>query len=556
MTALDQLLLANQRIARARLDRKAIAALVTDQAAVADLAQPGGTIKAEEMARLERELHARLRKLIADSDTLRAATEAAKAGEVRRLALALRELAGFVRDLDVAARHLEAEARKSLLAKAARQQGRIVNEAAQLLSGSESAARLAGCDLPAVKEFARVTELIETGRTLEALTELETRAQGLEAVALALEKWAAEHRDPRIAARQLGAWQEDLRNRFRAATMNNPAKFDRLADAEKAAFRQEQLALLHFAQSLRIPPGVDLRSLHKELILQTSTCAAFENPARAEKSMSNAIELFNRIAEAIPTISDRLAKTRTDFTPILAAQEAILLEVEQAIRAGDAATMKKLPALVERQQKLATAFSGLDLPGLEPRFIVITTALAAAETDLRAGTVADVVASQHWLKREFDRLRLVLDGGAAPDDRAQEVARKLSALAQTVQDNAPSFTEKQLQAYGAEALALAREVASIGISAEAPSLTNDARVAALQLEAAARDAVQKPEEFQNRLRPAADAMNRLAARLTSTEADFDRVRRLAANRWAGWEAPARCRESRRAPMRPPRRGDN
>jgi hypothetical protein len=246
--------------------------------------------------------------------------------------------------------------------------------------------------------------------------------------------------------------------------------------------------------------------------------------------MANAIELFNRISEAVPTIHDRLAKSRAGLAPLLSSQEAILLEVEQAIRAGE--TQKKLPALAARQQKLTSAFSGLDLPGLEPRVIAIGAALAAAEADLRTG--ADALASQHWLKREFDRLRLVLDGNAAPDDRAEEVARKLNALARTVRDN-PSSTEKQLEANGAHALALAREVAAIGTPAEAPALANDARVAALNLEAAARDAVQKPEEFRNRLRLAADAMNRLAARLTSAETDLDRVRRLAANRWADWE---------------------
>ena len=524
---------ANQRIARARLDSKGISALATDQAAVADLSQPGGAIRAEELARLQRELHARLRKLIADSDSLRIATETAKADEVRRLTFALRELAGFVRDLDAAGQHLETEARKSLLGGAAREQGRIVAEATALIVGTENAARLAGCDLPAAKDFARVAELIEAGRTVEALTELETRAQALESAAAAMTKWASDHRDPRLAARQLGAWQENIRNRFRVATKDTPANFAMLPVAAKEAYRQEQLALRHFANALSIPPAVDLRAMHKELILHISTGTAHENPARAEKSMTSAIESFNRLADAIPTIPERLAKSRADFAPLILAQEAILFEVEHAIRGGE--TTRKLPALVDRQLRQSEAFGILDLPGVEGRAIVIAAAFAAATKDLRGGVASEALASQHWLKREFDRLRLVLDGLPAPDDRVEELARKLRTLTRSMEDHGPSISEKQLQAYAAEALALARDVVSFGIPAEAPALANEARVAALQLEDATRDAVSKTKDFQKRLRHAADAMARLAARLTSAEPDLERVRRLAAIRWAEWE---------------------
>ena len=534
MADLDIHLKDNQRIAQARLDRKAIAALVREQTAIGDLALPGGTIQPEELARLERELHSRLRKLIADSEPLRTAAEAVREGEARRLALALRELTGFVRDLDAAAKHLETEARKSLLGEAARQQGRVVDRVGQLIAGAESAARLAGHDLPSVKEFSRVKELIEAGRTVDALTELETRAQRIDAVAAAMEKWAADHRDPRLAAGQLAAWQADIRDRFRTATKNNPANFKALTDADKDVFRQEQLALQHFARSLRIPPGVDLRSLHKDLLIQMSIGADHDDPARAEKSMTSAIEILNRIAEAIPTVPDRLAKARTQFNPILVAQEAIFFEVEQALRGNDAA--RKLPALVERQLRQAQAFEALDIPGGESRMPGIAAAFAAAVKDLRDGAAADALASQQWLKREFDRLRLMLDGMAAPDESAEELARKLGVLARTVQDPSSSIPEKQREAFGAEAIELCKQIISFGIPDEAPALANDARVAALALEAAAREAVQKPAEFQNRLRPAAEATARLAARLNSAESDLDRVRRLSANRWQDWEA--------------------
>jgi len=529
----DRLLSVNHRIARARLDRKAIVALEMDQTAVANLAQPGGAIRTEELGRLERELHARLRKLIADSDALRGASEAAKEDELRRLLLALRELAGFIRDLDAAVSRLETETRRSLLSIAAQTQRRIMSQAAILFARSESAARLASIDLPTTKDLAHTTDLIESGRTVEALTDLEARVQAFETVAATMEKWAGDHRDPKVAARQLAVWQEDLLGRFRAATKDNAANFPSLPEAARAAIREEQIALQVVAKSLPIPASAELRRISKELAMHLSIANGLTEPARAETAMTRSAEFLIRLAEAIPTIPDRLVKARADFAPIVVAQEAILLEVEQSIRGSDAA--RKLPGLVERQLRQMQSFNALDIPGADARRLVIAAAFGAAARDLRDAVASDALASQQWLKREFDRLRLVVDGQPASDDRAEELSRKLIALLRSMDELGPSFTQRQLQAYSADATALARQVVSLGISAEAAVLASDARSAALQLEAAARDAVQKPEEFQSRLRSAVVAGTRLAARLTSDETDLDRVRRLASSRWAEWE---------------------
>jgi hypothetical protein len=534
LAQIDRGLAMNHRIARARLDHTALAALVTDQAAVANLAQPGGAIQPEELARLERELHARLRKLIADSDALRGASTAAKESELRRLALALREQAGFLRDLDAAAKSIEAEARKSLLGNVAQTQRRFIADAAAVFTRAESAARLARADLPTAKELAHLTDLIESGRTVEALTELEARAAALEGIAAAMEKWAGDHGDTKMAARQLAEWQEQLRTRFRAATKDNPANFKTLPDSTKEAFRVEEIALQVVASALSIPSTTELRTLRRELGLSLSVAAGLGEPARAEMAMTQAIELLNRLADAIPTVSERSAKARTDFIPLLAAQEAILHEVEQSARGADAA--RQLPALVERQKRQVESFNALDIPGADGRKILVTAAIQAAVKDLRDGVASDALASQYWVKREFDRLRLVLDGQPALDEKAEELARKLAALVRSMDELGPSITEKQLQASSAEALALARQLGSFGVPAEAPALANAARTAALQLETAARDAVQKAVEYQKRLRSAAEAAAQLSARLTAAESDLDRVRRLAANRWADWDS--------------------
>ena len=121
-----------------------------------------------------------------------------------------RELADQLRELDAAIRDLNLETRKKLLHAAAEKQGAIVAAATGLIRRAGVAARLMGVALPTVDHFTHIAEMIEAGKTVEALTELESRAQTLEAIAAAIEKWSSESRDPRIAARHLSLWQDDL----------------------------------------------------------------------------------------------------------------------------------------------------------------------------------------------------------------------------------------------------------------------------------------------------------------------------------------------------------
>ncbi len=99
---IDQLIVENHRLALARLDRKKIALLAADQAALANHARPGGSTSSEELARRQRELLARLQALVAESDSLRVAAEDARQNEFRRLSIAAGELATMLRDLDTA----------------------------------------------------------------------------------------------------------------------------------------------------------------------------------------------------------------------------------------------------------------------------------------------------------------------------------------------------------------------------------------------------------------------------------------------------------------------
>src|SRR5207237_202950 len=125
-------------------------------------------------------------------------------------------------------------------------------KAAGLLARTETAARLARVAVPKAEEFRRPADLLATGKTAEALTEMERLAQSLDAVAAEFEKWAAERADPKAAARQLARWQDDLRSRFAAAT--KVAAFRTLPDSVRGAFKLEQQAILRSAERLSLPP--------------------------------------------------------------------------------------------------------------------------------------------------------------------------------------------------------------------------------------------------------------------------------------------------------------
>src|SRR5439155_1911672 len=127
------------------------------------------------------------------------------------------------------------------------------------------AARLAGVAPPRPDGFLRVAELAAAGKTVEALAEIEQHALALGRLAAAFEKWAAERADPKFAAKQLALWQDDLLDRFRAATKGTT--FDKLPDDAKAAFRAEQKALADAVEALSLPPDDAVRTARDGAIL-------------------------------------------------------------------------------------------------------------------------------------------------------------------------------------------------------------------------------------------------------------------------------------------------
>ena len=159
-------------------------------------------------------------------------------------------------------------------------------------------------------------------------------------------------------------------------------------------------------------------------------------------------------------------------------------------------------------------------------------ALKTAVADLQDGSPLDVQASQLWVRREFERLKFVLEGHPSPDVKVEELHRKL--VVRLSDSLGPNLTKQQLEPALPVVQDVQRQLALV-VAPEAPALLNDARNAVQSAEAAFRDA--KPDAVRARIRAAADAIGKLSDRLNGFEADFDRVNRLATSRRLAAEKP-------------------
>jgi hypothetical protein len=531
---LDALAARNDRLARDRLDHRALAALVAGQSKLLDRLKGGDANLAGE----QRELRDRLRRLLADSETLRLGATAAAYREARERVAVVTDLADQLRELNDAVRRLAADTRRGLLAGRAAEQRELSDRAAPVLDRAATAARLVGVKLPGAADLRAAADRLAAGDAVKALTDLERFAQALDRAAAEFDRWADERADPHLAARQLAKWQDDLRTRYAAATKD--AAFAALPEAVRAAFRTEQQAIRTAAAGLRLPPG-DLVGAARSVALGTLQVTADSLPdggAVADQAQRAAADALSRLAEAIPPVGTRLARTRPALDALLVEQNSVAVAVDLVLRGTerlplDAATFatlaERLAAAREKQQKVLDGCSALDLPGLEMRQVRAVTALRAAVADLAAGLPQDVPASQAWARRELDRLRQATDHAPTADEQADALARKQAEIATGVAALGADADKKRLAPFVADEQEVTRQLAAFAVPAEAPALLNDAREAVRLAESGFRDGA-PPPELVRRTRVAADALAKLAARLNETETDAARLRRLARNR--------------------------
>lgn len=516
---LSELAVHNTRFARARLDRIRLTALAADQAALAGT-KAGPDFVAKQQALLDR-----FTALLAESDVLRAAYDGAKADELRRFASELSELTAHGRELDAAAKQTSADVRAALVAAVAREQEAVARLAAARFAKLETATRLAGTAAPPIDEFARVAELVTAGNALPALAAVERYAQALGQLADAFEKLATERADPRLAARQLARWQNDLLDRFRAAAKGGG--FAALPDEAKAALRAEQEGLAAATAGLALPPDEAVKAAHADARRHTELARDFlaRDGAGAEDAMKAAVRALGLVFERTPPIGERYNKARGELEKVRSDFETHANAVGKALREFERqpeALAKRLAPLAADPRKFAAAVAALDLPGLSERQARVGAVLKTAADDLGANLPQDVAASQLGARRELERLKQVLDGGTPPDLKVDELHRKLATAVDLLAANGPP----------AEALTAVQDVGrqlALLSAPDAQVLLNDARGAAQAAEAALRDP--KPDTAA-RVRTAAEALARLAERLHGVESEWARVKRLAALRRA------------------------
>jgi hypothetical protein len=519
----EELAALNESVNRSRLDARALADLAAAQSA---LAKRAATAAPEEVLKGQQELLAGLTRLAAESPRLQRATAAARQVELDRLAARATDLAGAVRDLNAAANEFHATAKERAFAAIVADQKELAAAAEDALARVGTAARLAGTTLPKPEEFTRVAGLIADGKNVDALVVLAQLAAALDAAAATFEKWAAERGDSKAAARHLALWQADLRARFRAATGGTPSAFGALLPEVRAAFRTEQAAVRTATVALRVAPGESTKE--RDTAVEHVTGAVnFLNGtgANADRAMEIAADHLARLAKTLPTVPERLAKARPEFDKLLREQESITVNVEQVLRTTDpAAAAKKLAPLAGRQERLVPLFVALDLPGFDARRLRTLTALAAAAADLHAAHLQDVPASQAWARREFERFRTALfDNAAPPDDKADELARKLNEAARA------ALTGGATPALAAAVQDAYKQLGKVTRTPEAAALLSDALESARVADLAFRTNP-KPGELERKLRVAADDLARLSDCLNGSESDLDRIRRLAAGR--------------------------
>jgi|GEM_PF-2210516 len=528
---LRELLERNTKFAQNRLDRMKLTALAADQTALADALKNGpGDLVAR-----QGELLTQLDAIIAGSDELRTAVEAAKGDELRRLAKRLLELADRLHDLDAAARQTAGETRAEFVTTLDNNQAALAKKTAAIFASLETPARLAGLPLPRAEEFLRVAELAAGGRTVEALAELEKHALALDRLATTFDKWAAERTDPRFAAKQLALWQDDLLSRLRAATKD--VTFAKLPEGVKAAFRAEQKALIAAVEALPIPPDDGVKTARATVLLHTANAGKLlgGDGVGADPAMKAAVNALNQLAEKTPLVSKRLADALRPLESLRQDWDTSAIAVEQILKNSDpAARAKKLAPHAQQQHKLIARVAALDLPGMTERQTRILTALHAAVRDLNNGFPPDIQASQAWVRRELERLKNALEGSISPETKAAELHRKLTALVTSLDAHGPKITAKLLEPAGPILQDVQLQFPMI-VAPETPALLNEARVTLQSAEAALRDA--KPEEIRRRIRTAAEALGRLTRRLNGGETDLERIQRLAAIRHQAAEKP-------------------
>ncbi|MCS6865223.1 MAG: hypothetical protein RMJ56_13150 [Gemmataceae bacterium] len=514
----------NATRAQARVDRWRLLALAAELTAWPTLSPP-----TDRLAK-HRQLFDRFRTLIVESPALQQAVAAAYHAEIQQWLRVLRQRLECLQQLDQQTQELFIQTRQELLGEMQRQLELLVKHSTSVFRDMETAGRLLGVTLPPPDDLLRIADLAAAGKTVEALAELEKNVQTLDRLAHACERWSAERADPKEAVAQLARWQDDLRARLRTATQK--VGYVELREEEKGRFRFEQRAIVEALQALDSPPETTVRQARHQAIMHTEAAlrSLADTGTTADAAMTAAAMALRQLAESMPSLAERLTLSLRAADALRlqweATSNAIELTLKKLERSTPEVVVKQLAPFADKQRKLIPAVEMLDLPGLQPRHTRLVRAITLALADLQEGSPLDVVASQAWVRREFERLKWVLEGNPSPDGKAEQVAQKLHQLVQSLAV-APEGGADPPERLIAALQDIQRQLNAF-TAPEAPALWQEARLSVQKAEQAIRDG--PPERLRTTVQAAAEATRQLADRLNGRETDLERVQRLAYNR--------------------------
>lgn len=522
---LEELTRRADRVALSLLDARRLAALADDHRKLADKLPPP-----DEANRRQAELLTQLREILAASPQLRQATDIGTVEDLRRLAVRTKALTDFQRRVDRAATASESAARRDLLQALVAQQKELTARAVEFANRTIIPARLADAAPLATAPFEAATVRLTTGQPLEAGTEQEKAARELDRLAEAFTAAATPRADEKEAAKQLGRWLTDVRQRVAAEP--NPGAKQRKAFAEEVLLIRETLARFHFpAEGTAFHPN---RTDAKDALTKAAETLPEGEPSPALKAAEDAL---GRLAEVLPTRELRVRETRAGLDVLRKEQESIMREVDEIYRAMEkqnpdspavrAQIAKKAALTAERQEDVAKKLEALDAPGTEHRRAATAASARRAAADLKDGLLSDFVVSLLETRRQFERFKSAVDGNVPVDERAVELATAQRALATAAAKLPAMPTDDEWKPLRTTQREVARGL-DFYAAPDAQELVNDARDAAYAADqSAGRKGV---EDYAKKSRLAAEALTRLADRLTLAESDLDRVTRLAKDR--------------------------
>jgi hypothetical protein len=425
--------------------------------------------------------------LASTSEPLRRATAAHARDEVRAFAARVRAVTQDWRTLDAAARETADVLRRDRLRAVSDRLARLGTAVEAERDRVAAAARVHA--LPGLPEgtLAAAHADLAAGRSLDALTELETAAGELEKVAARFDETRLARREPRDAVRQLARIQDDLARQSADARDQGDGR-TRRASAQRT--------LIDLATAVGAPEAV------RDAL--EAVAATLHRPAQDPRpAYDRARAALSAWADRTPLLAERLRLSR-------AGTEGLRREFEALARGpADGPTAAKIAALSTR----VAALDAAEDPAIRLRLTRLGRALGWVEADARAGAAGDAIAGWATARREWDALADELQGRTPPDELAARLALRQRLLNDpATRPAAPADAQRELTRH-------LGELPTLGASGLAAAALDRSR----DLEAAWRQPTPPPAEASNE---ALAAVRALAARLGGGETDAARVERV------------------------------